>query len=300
MVKIYGAGGVRGLEAYQSGFLISGQGHILTVWSYVLDTDYVTCTLNDGRKMQAELVGFDPRLEIAVLKIDAEDLSFFNLNDAAELQAGSRVLAFSNLYGVATGNEPTSVLHGSVSVKTSLEARRGAFATPYKGEAYILDAMTNNPGAAGGALTDNKGRLAGILGKELRNSLSNTWLNYSIPVAEFVQSADDIMSGKTLRARSDEAEDKPVDPLTLAALGVVLVPDVLNKTPPFVDKVERESLAEAAGLRPDDLILFVNNRVIGSCMEVMDEFSYLDRLDEVRITVQRGQELVDLRIQVDE
>ena len=42
MVKIYGAGGLQGLEAYQSGFLISPQGHVLTAWSYVLDTDYIT------------------------------------------------------------------------------------------------------------------------------------------------------------------------------------------------------------------------------------------------------------------
>ena len=66
MIKIYGAGGIRGLEGYQSGFLISGEGHILTVWSYVLDTDYITVTLDDGRKFQGEIIGADPRLEIAV------------------------------------------------------------------------------------------------------------------------------------------------------------------------------------------------------------------------------------------
>ena len=49
IVKIYGAGGLRGLEAYQSGFLISAEGHILTVWSYVLDTEEIQVTLNDGR-----------------------------------------------------------------------------------------------------------------------------------------------------------------------------------------------------------------------------------------------------------
>ena len=54
MVKVYGAGGLRGLEGYQSGFLISDQGHILTVWSYVLDTDYITVTLDDGRKLRGK------------------------------------------------------------------------------------------------------------------------------------------------------------------------------------------------------------------------------------------------------
>src|SRR6187399_2444482 len=50
MVKVYGAGGLRGLEAYQSGVLVSAEGHILTVWSYVLDSDVVTVMLDDGRK----------------------------------------------------------------------------------------------------------------------------------------------------------------------------------------------------------------------------------------------------------
>src|SRR3954463_8007921 len=69
MVKIYGAGGIRGLEAYQSGFLISAEGHVLTVYSYVLDSDTITVTLNDGRKFDAKLLGADPRLDVAVLKL---------------------------------------------------------------------------------------------------------------------------------------------------------------------------------------------------------------------------------------
>src|SRR5690349_7423564 len=52
MVKIYGAGGFKGLEAYQSGFLISSEGNILTVWSYVLDTEFITVMLDDGRRFE--------------------------------------------------------------------------------------------------------------------------------------------------------------------------------------------------------------------------------------------------------
>src|SRR5215471_3555792 len=81
MVKIYGAGGPRGLEAYQSGFLISAEGHVLTAWSYVLDTDNVTVVLSDGRRFTGSLVGADPLTEVAVLKIDAggESLAHFDL-----------------------------------------------------------------------------------------------------------------------------------------------------------------------------------------------------------------------------
>ncbi|MFT7639479.1 MAG: S1-C subfamily serine protease [Pirellulaceae bacterium] len=203
IVKVYGAGGLKGLEAYQSGFLISSEGHVLTSWSYVLDTDYITITLDDGRKFEGTLVGADPRLEIAIVKIAATDVSFFDLAKAAEMESGDRVLAFSNLYGVATGNEPASVLHGSVSAKTTLTARRGAFQSPYKGPVYVLDAMTNNPGATGGALTNRRGELAGILGKELRNSLNNAWLNYAVPVSSIREAVEDIMEGRA-RPRSEE------------------------------------------------------------------------------------------------
>ncbi len=182
MVKIFGAGGPAGLEPYQSGFLISAEGHVLTVWSYVLDTDYITATLNDGRKFEAKLLGADPRLEIAVLKIEAADLDHYELAASAAADTGARVLAFSNLFGVATGDEPDSVQHGVVAAKTRLDARRGAYATPYHGPVYVLDAMTNNPGAAGGALTNLRGELLAMLGKELRNSQNNIWLNFAVPV----------------------------------------------------------------------------------------------------------------------
>src|SRR5262245_32016787 len=83
VVKIYGAGGFQGLEAYQSGFLISADGYVLTAWSYVLDTDDIGVTLHDGRKFRAKLVGADPRLEVALLKIDTLDAPFFDLAQPA-------------------------------------------------------------------------------------------------------------------------------------------------------------------------------------------------------------------------
>ena len=296
MVKIYGAGGLKGLESYQTGMLISAEGHVLTVWSYVLDSDVITVTLHDGRKFEAKLLGADPRLEIAVLKIEATDLPHFTLAEAVEGQGGMRVLAFSNLFGVATGNEPTSVLHGSISVKAPLNARSGAFQTPYRGQVYVLDAITNNPGAAGGALTSRSGRLLGLLGKELRNSLNNTWLNYSIPVGELRGSVDDILAGKLL-SRTPAELRKPERAINLAALGIVLVPDVLDRTPPFIDSVRKGSPAAAAGLRADDLVIFANDRLTQSCKLLREEVSFIEHDSQLKLTVMRDQELIDVTLQ---
>ena len=294
IVKIYGAGGFRGLEPYQSGFLISAEGHVLTAWSYVLDAEFVAVTLDDGRQFEGRLVGADPRLEVAVLKIDAADLPHFNLAEAVEADAGTRVLAFSNVFGVATGDEPASVLHGTVAALTRLEARRGAYETPYNGPAYVLDAMTNNPGAAGGALVNSRGELLAMLGKELRSSLTNTWLNYAIPIAELRDAVDGILAGNYVaRAAGDDAA-KAADPLTLELLGLVLVPDVLERTPPFVDAVRGGSPAELAGVLPDDLVVFVGSQLAPSCKALREELQYVDRRDEIRLTVMRGQELREI------
>jgi len=296
IVKIYGAGGFRGMEAYQSGILISPEGHILTAFSYVLDTDSITATLNDGRRFQAKLLGADPRLEVAVLKIESASLPYFDLARTEPAQDGDRVLAFSNLFGVAMGDEPASVLHGIVSVRTTLAARRGVFETPYRGPVYVLDAATNNPGAAGGALVTRHGQLVAMLGKELRNALNNTWLNYAIPIEELRQSVDLIREGK-FAPESAREPAKPERALSLQILGVVLVPDVLERTPPYVEQVRSGSPAQRAGIRPDDLILLLGDRLIQSCKLLRAELEYIDCEDPVALTVLRGQELLQLSVQ---
>jgi len=297
MVKIYGAGGLRGLEAYQSGFLISPEGHILTVWSYVLDTDSVTAVLADGRRFEAKLVGADPRLEAAVLKIESADLPCFDLAQAPAGGPGDRVLAFSNLFGVATGSEPMSVQHGTIAVVPRLEARRGTFETPYNGPVYVLDVVTNNPGTAGGALVSRHGELLGMLGKELRNALNNTWLNYAIPVERLRDSVEQIRAGKFVARRSEEPAKKPERPMTLERLGIVLVPDVVERTPPYVDQVLPGSPAAKAGIRPDDLVVLVGDRLVRSCKSLREELQYLDAEDRAKLTVLRAQAMQEFVLQ---
>jgi S1-C subfamily serine protease len=300
MVKIFGAGGLHGLEIYQSGFLVSADGYVLTVWSHVLDVDEVTVILDDGHKYQGKLVGADPRLELALLKIDAQDLPHFDLTQATPAAEGTRVLAFSNLFGVATGEEPASVQHGTISAVTTLDARRGAYETPYQGPIYVLDAMTNNPGAAGGALTDLQGHLLGVLGKELRNSKNNIWLNFAVPTPEFVASVEAIRTGKPLVDPAKSKPKKPDNPLTLDRLGLILIPDVLERTPPFVDEVRPESPAAKAGVRPDDLVLLVDNQVIQSCGGLVKELALREADSDVHITIMRGNELIEMQLKAPE
>ncbi len=289
-VKLYGAGGVAGLDAYQSGFFVSEKGYILTVWSTVLDVDNVIAVTSDGGRMEAKVLGVDPNLEIAILSTDKPATHYFDLAKAATSQTGERVLAFSNLYGIATGQELSSIQKGVVMATTQLDARRGTFQSVYQGPIYVIDAMTNNPGAAGGALTNIQGELIGMLGKELRDARANTWLNYAIPIEQLKSSIERIISGKSI-LRSADLRKVADRPLTLNDLGIVLIPDVLAKTPAYIDLVQSNSPASAAQLANDDLILFINSIRITSQSGLRSELKYIDQADAVTLLIQRGNTL---------
>lgn len=297
VVKVYGAGGVSGLEAYQTGILISAEGHVLTVQSYVLDTDELGVVLDDGRKFTAEILGVDPVRELAVLKLPVEDdaLPHFNLAASPAAKVGDRVLAVSNLFNIAGGDEPVSALQGVVSAISPLDARRGSHQANYHGNVYIVDAAANNPGAAGGALVNWRGELLGLLGKELRSSATGAWLHYAIPVDQFVASVESMENGKTV---ADSAADSPkaTDPLSLGDVGIVLVPDILPRTPPYIDSVVDDSAAARAGLRPDDLLVLVEGEPTASCAAVVEQVGRRESFDDVRISVLRAGQLIEFTL----
>jgi len=302
VVKIFGAGGGQNLYAYGSGFLVSPQGHIVTVWSHILDSDTVAVVLNDGRRFDGKVVAAEPPLDMAVLKIDAENLPYFDLAQAGGAGPGTRVLGFSNAFKVATGDEPVSVIHGVIAAKTTLAARRGAFESPYNGPVYVVDAVTNNAGAAGGVLTTWDGRLVGMIGKELRNTQTNTWLNYVMPIGELRETVDQIIAGRFSSKKQDEEENgsgksKPRR-YEAADFGIMTIPDVVARTPAYIDRVLPGSLAEEAGLQTNDLILFVGENLVQSCRALRDELGRLESGDQLKIVVRRDDKLVTVAITV--
>ncbi len=294
VVKIYGAGGVPGLESYQTGIIVSPEGHILTAWSTVLDADMVTVVTTQGQRFESKILGMDPKLEIAVLKADTSDLPFFSLKDLPKPDVGARVLAVSNLFGIATGNEAPSVQKGSLLAMSDLKERRGKSGVIYQGPIYVIDAMTNNPGAAGGALTDWKGNLVGLIGKELRDPQSNFWLNYAIPITELQESIQAIIEGKTIASKNEMAVVE--NPHELIQLGIVLVPDVLAKTPAYIDRVLPDSPAAKAGLMVDDLIIMVGSQRIDAQNRLRTILQSINQDDALDLMIQRGSEIVPVKL----
>ncbi|QDT35038.1 S1C family serine protease [Thalassoglobus polymorphus] len=299
VVKIFGAGGLKNLANYGTGILVSPDGHIATVWNHLLDSDAVAVVLNDGRRFYGRVIGTDSQKDIAILKIDAEELPFFDIGSSVQVGPGTPILAFSNVFKVATGDEPVTVMQGVVSAKTELAARRGRYKVPYDGEVYLVDAVTNNPGAAGGVLTTMDGRLLGMLGRELKGN-NNTWLNYAIPFPVLKQSIEDIIAGRFSRrddllaagGEPSESDYQSID------FGFVLVPDVVARTPAFLDKVIEKSKAEEFGLRPDDLIVFANGELVQSIRTFNEILDQLIPGDDLQLIVRRGDDLITVQFVV--
>src|SRR4051794_21050162 len=181
LVKLFGSGGIKGLASYGTGVIVSPDGYILTIYSHLLDTQDLRVHLADGTRYHAKVVATEPELDIALVKIGdeknkVEDLPYFDVFEAAKqplAEPGTHVLAFSNQFQIATRDEPMSIQRGVVAAYARLHGRIGIFEAPFTGNVYVVDAITNNPGAAGGALTTRKGQLLGLIGKELRNELTN-------------------------------------------------------------------------------------------------------------------------------
>jgi serine protease Do len=219
------------------------------------------------------------------------------------------VLALTNTFVIALRDEPLSLQRGVVMAYTKLAGRRGVFEFPYTGEVYVVDQITNNPGAGGGALTDRTGNLLGVIGKELKNAVSETWMNYAIPVGAEVEAKDGDKAVKLSLAKFVElgmkGQYKPVKlPEVVAGAGgyhgIVFVPNVLERTPPYVEDVLPNSPAAKAGLRADDLVSFIDGEPVYSIKAFHEYIRRTKPGMRVRLEVRRGENLQTIEMELGE
>jgi serine protease Do len=276
-VKIYGAS-IGREPGYASGIVVSADGHILTAAGTFLNAQQLQVTLPDGTLHEAELVRQSRPLQTALLKIAAATPDFFDLSADTEVGKGDWVLAVSNAFKVAHGREPLSVNLGVVALRTYLATKRGTQDIPYDADVLLLDAITSNPGAPGGAVVNGKGQLAGMIGRVLEGKDTKTRLNYAVPsdlLAKFVsQSEDDPM---VAASPADMGGD----------LGIRLFSLAGTRAAAYVDRVLPQSPAAAAGIQADDLILNVDGKPVRDVRSYQQIVATLTPGKEVFVVVKR-------------
>jgi S1-C subfamily serine protease len=316
MVKLFGAGGIKGMPSYGTGILVAADGYILTVNNHIINTPDLRVHLYDGRNYNAKVVAREPELDVALLKIDAdvEKLPYFDIDKEAAkpmAETGDWILCHSNQFKIGTRSEPMSVQRGDVLAVAGLKARRGVFDAPFDGVVYFIDTVACNPGAAGGALTTRKGDLLGILGRELKSKLSETWINYAIPITATVEVLQDDgtkqkvnfsrfvhegMDGKykeyTGKKRVKEGQD--------VYTGIVLVANAVSVTPPYIEEVIPGSPASKAKLQPDDLIVYVDGELVQSVKAFREIIRQTNPGMVVQLEIQRGNQLKTIKLTLED
>jgi len=309
-VKIYGAR-IPGEPGYGSGVIVSTDGLVVTVLSIFLETNNLRVTLADGHIYQAEVVYKDHYRQLAMVKmarfpenIDTTasiemQMTPLHLNPFPEaasehLRPGDWILSVANAFKLAEGQEQVSVLKGVVSGRTLLHAERGEQPFSYQGEVILIDAISSNPGSPGGALVDLDGRWVGLIGKIVSSKLTNTFLNYAYPVEEISAFVADALSGaaaETQPARMDAP--RGFHGIKLSKIG-------FRKRLPFVQSVTLRSPAEAAGLKPDDLIVSANGREIPRARAFREVCDRLRAGEDLSLVVKRADKLIAIRMTLTE
>lgn len=302
VVKLFGAG-VGTLDSYGSGVLISETGHFVTVWNHLVNSGYLNAVVFDGRRFTVDVIGTSLEHDLALLKLECDEdetFPFVDWKKSTELRPGHPVMIFSNVYHVATGREPASVIHGVLACETPLQAGFGRWQFPVKAPVYILDAVTNNSGAAGGLLTDANGRLAGLLGRELRHTETNMWVNYSVPWHVLKPAINELMNGRRIVASSSADSDrKMISALSMTSdFGFTLLPGILKKTPAYVDRVIPKTPAGQSGLQRGDLVLMVNDQVVQSTDDLRAALATYRKGQTVSLTISRQDSIQTFSLKV--
>ncbi len=195
---------------------------------------------------------------------------------------------------------------------SKLYGRLGIHEASFTGNVYVIDAITNNPGAGGGVITTRKGDLLGIIGKELRNELTNTWINYALPIGTKVTVRVEDPKTKEITMRTLSVEEivrlkKDYNPASTAKktggggfTGIVLVPNPVDRTPPYVEDVLPNSPAEKAGLKADDLIVYVDGLPVISINAFKDSLEGYHPNDVIKLEVRRGDKLTSVNLKLEE
>lgn len=302
VVKLFGAG-AGSLDSYGSGVIVSSEGHVLTVWNHLVSTGFLTAVTSDGRRFAVDIIGTSAEHDVALLKLKSgvdESFAFVDSGRAVDPEVGSSVYAFSNMFRVAAGNEPVSLVHGVIAARIPLEATQGRWEFPLKSPVLLIDAITNNSGAAGGLLTDTSGAPVGLIGREIRHSASRTWVNYAVPLSTLKPVVEALLAGKRVDKPKDPAADSAriSDQELTSRFGLTMLPNVIERTPAWIDDITDGSIAASAGLQRGDLIVLLDDSIITSVTDLQKQLANFRSGQRVSMTVNRNQELIAIEVKI--
>jgi len=230
-----------------SGFIISSDGYLLTNNHVVEDADEVKVSLGDRREYKAEIIGTDPRSDVAVLKIDAEDLPTLKIGKSEKLRVGEWVVAIGSPFQLRF-----SVTSGIVSaIGRSIPNGSDSTYVP-----FIQTDVAINPGNSGGPLFNLDGEVIGINSQIYTRSGGYMGVSFAIPIDYAMDVADQLRENGYVARGWLGVSIQEVTSELAEALGMEIPKGAL------VSQIIEDSPAEKSGLKEEDVILFFDGEEI--------------------------------------
>lgn len=254
-----------------SGVIISEDGYIVTNNHVINEATALEVTLNNKKVYKATLVGTDAKMDIALLKIDADTkLPYATFADSDQVKVGEWVLAVGNPY-----NLTSTVTAGIVSAKARNLDTNGI-------QSFIQTDAAVNPGNSGGALVNNNGELIGI--NTMISSQTGSYVGYSFAVPSNItrKIIEDIMEFGKVQRGILGVEIAELNGNVSKELGTNLTEGV------YIKKVNKNTGAEKAGLRKGDVIVKLDNQNITTYSELSGYINTKSPNDKVQVSYIRN------------
>ncbi|TKX28827.1 serine protease [Campylobacter sp. MIT 12-5580] len=257
------------ISSLGSGVIISSDGYIITNNHVIADVDSISVSLpDDDTEYKAKLVGADEKTDLAVIKIEAKNLSAVSFADSDKLMEGDMVFALGNPFGVGS-----SVTSGIVSALNKNNIGLNQY------ENFIQTDASINPGNSGGALVDSRGALVGINSAILSRSGGNNGIGFAIPS----NMAKDIAKRLVEKGKIERG----FLGVTITNLEGETKKAYSNQSGALITSVEKGSSAESAGLKRGDLVLKANEKNITSASDLKNYIGTLEPNQKITIIYER-------------
>lgn len=236
-----------------SGVIIKDSGYVLTNYHVIANRDEIRVRLRDGRVAVAELIGADPDTDLAVLKIDLENLPSLTIADANNYQVGDIVLAIGDPFAIGQ-----TVTQGIISATGRTRVSQNTY------ENFIQTDAAINPGNSGGALINTKGEIVGINSNIFSSTGNYQGISFAIPIDLAQKVAEQIITnGFVVRGwlgvEGQELTSQVLQSVELESMHGILLTDVDKAGP-----------GDAAGLKRGDIITKINEKEIQSTVDILN------------------------------
>jgi Do/DeqQ family serine protease len=263
-----------------SGVILQNNGYIVTNNHVVDGADELEVTLYDNRKFKAKLIGVDKSTDLAVIKIEDNDLPAINIGNSDKAKVGEWVLAVGNPF-----NLTSTVTAGIISAKGR---NINIIEDAYKIESFIQTDAAVNPGNSGGALVDINGNLLGINTAIASQTGSFAGYSFAIPVNMMQKIVDDLIQHGEVQRGLIGVSIQDLDNEIADDLGLNITEGV------HIIEVMEDGAAKEAGLLSDDIIIGVDNKDIKNTPQLQELVGRGRPGDKVKLNINRSGKQQDI------